>query len=129
MGVVERVVLDPQVRLVPPVIAEQETVTALAGTVEHELKLAGALTFTFHVAPVVVDVDFQLTTAAAEAATVGELSGLLAVNVRVAGETAAFVVVVTNGFSFNTAGAICPPGWAAIVPARIIKASNIPAIP
>jgi hypothetical protein len=68
-------------------------VTAVMGTVGHEVKLAGAVTFRFQDAakePLVV----QLTTALDEPLTTGTLVGLDAEKVMVEGDTAALVIDV-----------------------------------
>ena len=116
--------LLPHVALFPAFRAEQETVTALAGIVGQELKAAGAMTFRFQdvrVLPVVLHV----TTAEADALTTGEVSGLMAVNVNVAGETAAFLTLTACGLSLRAAGAGWAPGWAAAKAIARVITGNI----
>jgi len=95
----------PHVPLCPPLTLTQETVTALAGTVAHELNVAGALTVTLHVRAVAPPVVFHDTCAFAEPLTVLFVSGSFAVKVMADGVTAAFETLVAIGFSRIAAGA------------------------
>ena len=78
--------------------------TALAGTVEHEPKVEGALTLRFH-EPKRLPGVCQVTATAADPATKGVVSGLLAVNVMVAGVAVALVMLVARGFGVVATGA------------------------
>ena len=82
----------------------QVTVTALAGTVAHDPKVEGALTLRFHV-PEKLPGVCQVTDTAADPVTEGVVSGLVAVNVMVAGVAAAFVMLVARGFGVVATGA------------------------
>jgi hypothetical protein len=103
VAVVDSGVAGPHAPLEPPVTDPQVTMTALAGTVAHEPKVEGALTSRFQ-APEPLPVVFHVTATAVDPVTDGVVSGLLAVNVMVAGVAAAFLMCIASGFGVEATG-------------------------